>query len=308
MALPIEEKQLTDEVEGLLNLRQFHELKYRHIIPIREVGIDMAQIAYWRREGLLPFIAKGKWAKVSFVEAIWLQVLDSVRSLGVSTETMKNLNYYFVERAAEDHVPRKTLEYHKAILEKRKALGTLTAYNHYQLHQMNALLKNEAVLEMHKADVNYFSNLLTESVLSKSEASILIFADGTVAELLFGTLRTFPKKDIDTTAPHIRLSMNHYLSQFITSEEMSEFLLSARLYTEDEARVLREVRTKNVREIVITLAGNKVQRIESTKDGVLSREQAAEVRRILGLKNYERITLDTRDEKTLSFKRTKKRL
>ena len=42
--------------------------------------------------------------------------------------------------------------------------------------------------------------------------------------------------------------------------------------------------------------------------GDINGEKAKEIRRILGLGNYEEIEMSTRDQKTLQFKKTKKNL
>ena len=41
--------------------------------------------------------------------------------------------------------------------------------------------------------------------------------------------------------------------------------------------------------------------IKSTKSGILSEEDTMRIKEILGLKNYETITLDTVDEKKIKF-------
>lgn len=293
--------------ERLLSLQEFNEHKFDHVIPINEVGVDKAFIIYWRRNGLLPFIEKGKWATVSCVEAIWIMMLDSLRKFGVEKDIMKKLTYYFIERAYDDNVPKKNLEYNKGLLEKKKLAKTLTAEETFLLNHINQTLANEILLYAFKWDVNYFSNLITESITFKYEAAILIFEDGQIVEQVFGGYNTYPKKEIDFGAPHIKISLTHYLKQFIESEELSQFLLLSKMYSEDEERVLREIRNKNVREIMIELSNGKIKKIESSKNGTISGEQASQIREILGLKNYEKITLDTRDEKTLIFKKTKKK-
>jgi hypothetical protein len=293
--------------EKLFSLQEFNEHKFDRVIPVTDLGVDKALIAYWRREGLLPFIQKGKWATLSFVEAIWIMKLDSLRRFGVKTDLMKKLAYYFIERAYHDNVPKKNLEYRRDLLEKKKVAGTITDQEHILLQDINEHLKDEVLLYALKWDVNFFSNLITQSVTYFSEAAILIFEDGQIVEQVFGGYNTYPQKEVDFSAPHIKISLNHYLKIFIGSEELSKFLLLSKLYSEEEERVLREVRNKNVHQITIELSDGKIKKVESTKNGTISGEQAKQIREILGLKNYEKITLDTRDEKTLIFKKTKKK-
>src|SRR5690349_3541578 len=95
--------------ERLLTLQTFNGLKFDRILPINHLGLPPKLIAYWRREGLLVFVERGGWAKVSCVDAMWLMVLNSVRSLGLGIDTMKKLTHYFLQRGHDDNVAKQNL-------------------------------------------------------------------------------------------------------------------------------------------------------------------------------------------------------
>ena len=92
------------------------------------------------------------------------------------------------------------------------------------------------------------------------------------------------------------------------NEQLSQFISPLELLNENEQKVLREMRNKNVKEISIQLDGGKVRKIESTKNGTITGEQAKEIRKILGLGNYEEIRIATMDESSLAFKKIKKKV
>ena len=301
-------QNMRKDEDELLSEYEFNHSKFTPLIPMEALSIDTKVIAYWRREGLMPFIEKGKWAKLNFVEAIWLMMLNTLRNIGLPVGTMKRVTQYFIERAYKDNLPEINLKASKQVLEKKKTAGTISDEEDEQLNQIIDLLKDKQLLYLFRWDVNYFSNLITESVNYGVEAEILIFEDGTIAEYIFGSIRAFPAKDIDIYMPHIRISVLYYLKEFIASEKLSAFLSNIHLLNEDERRVLQELRNKNVREITILLNKGEITRIESTKNGVIAGRQANEIMKILGLKNYERITIDTIDEKSFSFKKTKKKI
>jgi hypothetical protein len=304
-------KTETEFENNLLSLDEFNQSKFAPLIPIKDIGVigvEKAQVAYWRREGLLPFVEKGKWANVSFVEAIWLMVLNDLRRFGVGTDVMKNLKAYFIDRAYRDNVPKQNLLHNKALLQKKKDVGTLSEEDKRTLTIIEQVLGDSKLLHAFQFDVNYFSNLITESVAFKLEAAILIFLDGQVVQQVFGGVQSSNGAEVDFSRPHLRLSLTHYLRTFIHSEELTGFLLLTHLFNEDEERVLREMRNKNVHEITITMKDGKPQRIDAQKNGQLAGAEADRVRQLLALKNYESITLNTRDEKTLMFKKTTKQI
>ena len=73
---------------------------------------------------------------------------------------------------------------------------------------------------------------------------------------------------------------------------------------ETEIYVLNLLQDKNIKEMTIELTSGKIEKIEVTETGLIADAKVKEIKRILGLQNYERITISTRDEKTLSFKKT----
>jgi hypothetical protein len=50
----------------------------------------------------------------------------------------------------------------------------------------------------------------------------------------------------------------------------------------------------------------EIVKMESSTDGIFSDNDAVKIRELLGIGNYEQITISTRDEKTLTFNKVKK--
>lgn len=295
------------EVKGLLTRWEFDQSKYKPMIPFEALDIDKKHIAYWRREGLMPFIEKGKNAKLSFIQCIWVMVLDTMRKFKLPLETLKAVTAYFLTRAYEDDLPKRTLQYNYDRLQALSMERPLTPDEGYLLAEVNFSLARKLYLQGYQWDVNYFAFLITDALEGEKEAAVLIFEDGTIGEYLHPHYSTFPEKEIGPNQPHIYIPLQPYLKQFIQSEELAPFLGRTLELNEDEERVIREMRNQNIREIVIYNKANGTHRIESSKAGVITTEQAAYIRRTLGLHNYERITIETLDEKSLSFKKTRKR-
>ena len=69
---------------------------------------------------------------------------------------------------------------------------------------------------------------------------------------------------------------------------------------------MQELRTKNIKELRIVVQSEKIVRVDSKSDQTLTGEMADEIKKILQMKNYEEVSISTRDNKTLSFNRIKK--
>jgi hypothetical protein len=297
----------------LISFVEFQEFMFKTIIPIKELsdrkGKPLEKIlAFWRRKELTPFIGHGKWMKISFAQLIWLRILDDLREISFPIEKMKLVCDYFFKDAYFDSLPEKNLKHNKEEIIKKLAAGTQTEDDEQYLSELEYYLANPTILYIFKFDINYLVNLIAFVISSGNDGFIYIFFDGKVAEYIGQGYIGHRDLEIDFNEPHICLSISHYLKEFINDEELST-LLMPQLLNEDEIKVLREMRRNNIKEITIRRANDKKGiRIESTKEGVLSKEQAKQIKELLGMKNYERITIDTMDEKTLSFKMTRKKI
>src|SRR5947209_2173347 len=147
-----------------LLIHEFDHAMFDKIIPISALSIDSKLITYWRREGLLPFIEKGKWARFSFVESMWIMILNSLRNIGIRTEQMKKLTEYFIDRAYDEDLPKKNHEHNIKQLNKKKLAKTITTEEQNKLEILERNIQNEALMYALKWDVNYFSNLILESI------------------------------------------------------------------------------------------------------------------------------------------------
>jgi hypothetical protein len=309
-----ETKNIRDVHEENISFLEFREFMFETIVPVKELfdrkGKPLEKIlAFWRRKGLTPFIGHGKWIKISFAQLIWLRILDDLREISFPVEKMKLICDYFFKDADRDNLASKNLKSNMEEIKKKKAAGTQSEEDEQYLSQIESFLKDPNMLYILKFDINYLANLITRVISSGNDGFIYIFFDGKAVEYVGQEYKGHgDSKKIDFNKPHVCLPISHYLKEFINDEELSK-LLMPRLLNEDEIKVLKEMRRNNIKEITIRRAGDKKgTRIESTKEGLLSKEQAKQIKELLGMKNYERITIDTMDEKTLSFKRTRKKI
>lgn len=298
--------------DNRFSLTEFRELMFEKIVPIRELfdkkGNPLFKvIAYWRRHNLLPFVPEGKWMDISFAQLIWLRILDDLREITFPLSKMQIVCDYFFKDAYFDDLPKKNLLFNKEQVKKKIAARTQTDEDEEFLLQIEEILKQPKALHILKFDVNYLSNFIAASISQDKEAVIYIFFDGRVREFIGDNYMSHKKNDIDRLEPHICLSITNYLREFISDDELSR-LFMPQILNDEEQKVLLEMRNKNIKQITIILNKETPPRIESTTTGIMTEKQTKAIKEILGLKNYEQIILDTKDEKTLSFKRTRKKI
>jgi len=301
-----------NENNTLITLAEFKEFMFKQIVPLSDLkdyeGKPIEKLfPFWRRNNLLPFIHKGKHIdiEISFVQMIWLRILDTLRALSYPINDIEKVAEYFFKDAYFDELPKKNIEYNKQLLTEKKENTLLTEEEETLLLEIENFLQNENLLYVLKFDVNYLSNLINYCITSSLEAGILIYANGRVVEKIGQT--TFSHKEIDfnMNAPHIYLSIKYFLEEFIDDEDLQKIIMP-HLLNDDEKYILKELRNNNIHELNIRKKGGDIFRVDTASDGLISGAKAKEIKKILGLKNYEEVEISTRDEKNLSFKKKTK--
>lgn len=294
-----------------ISLETFHQQYFQPIFPLKDfTGKDgqslYKSLPYWRRNKLLPFIPKGDWGmEVSMSQLIWLRILDNLRALGYPVKDTEKVTDYFFKDAYFDDLPEKNLISHKKAIEDKKNKGLLEQEDQQMLVDIDFILGDKSLLYGLKFDISYLSNLVIWCVRAGQEAGILIFPDGLVMEKRGEEFVNHNKENVDVGAPHIYISIKSLLKEFVDNKELAAIVVPYLL--EDEERiVLKELRKKNIKELRIVVQSEKIVRIDSKTQQTISDEQAEEIKRLLRMKNYEEVTISTRDNRTINFNRVTK--
>lgn len=306
------EKQQPDD-ESMITLSRFRKLLFEPAIPLEVIedykGEPISKIMpYWRKRGLVPFIPAGKHrVEISSADLIWIMFLNIMRQFSYPIEMQEKVRDYFFRDAYRDKVPEKNFRYNQRELKKKKMTGTISPSELATLEFIEYHLQDLKMLDALRCEINYLTNLIIDCLESGEDRVILIFGDGRVGEQHGNIYYNHNGTEINSLEPHLAISIKYLLREFIHDKVLSHMVMP-QLLNEDELRVLSAMKEKNVREITITFRDQKPMKIDVTKTRVISGEEAKQIKEILGLRNYESITLDTMDEKTLSFKKTRKHI
>ena len=293
-----QEAEIADITEGYISNKRCFNLAY--------AGINQKIFSFWKSKGLVDFIEKGKWTRLSFPELIWLRVLETMRKFGCSNELMKRVYDHYFTKAKEDKLFDKRIQ--EQIEELKQAPSVTDIQPKINSLQLMLTPDFRAEFENH---FNYFSELLIKCLHYKTETGIVIFEDGTFKEY---QINENSKENNDnafySNKPRIIIPITHYITEFLESETKIEFLGQSGLLDEDELRVIKEMRIQNVKSITISFRekDHRIEKIVSDKHGIIQGDEAKRIMKLLGLKNYEGIELITRDHKTISFKHTNKKI
>lgn len=294
-----------------LSLEEFDERFFQPVIQINNiVSLDgkslYKSLPYWRRHKLLPFVPKGDWGlEVSISQLIWLRILDHLRALGYPVKETEKIADYFFKDAYFDELPTKNLQDLKLRLESKKAKGISEPEDEQQLEKIKYMLEDSMLLYGLKFDISYLSSLVIRCIKSGKESGILIFPDGRVMEKVGEEFFNHDGLQLDVELPHIYISIRGLLKEFVEDKELGKIVIPY-LLEDEEIIVLKEIRKKNVKELRIVIQSEKIIRIDTETRQTFTNEQAEEIKKILRMKNYEEVSVSTRDNRTIQFNRTQK--
>ncbi len=295
------------------NFVEFREALFNPVIDLADImdysGRPMLlSLPYLRKHELIPFFPKGKqYLKISVVQLIWLRILDTLRQFSYKVSDMQKLCGYFFRDAYDNGLPRDNMLYNIDLLNKQQLAGTISQEGIERLKFLERAIEDKMLLHVLKFDINYLSNNVIQCVSEREDTGILVFAGGRVMEYDSQGMGNHNGVMIDMDEPHIRLSIKYYLREFIDDDELSTIVMPQLLNQEEQA-VLKALSDKSIVELTIKKTNGGGIRIDTVKSGLITGEQAKEIKRILGLSNYEELTMSTRDNKTLHFKKIRKNI
>jgi len=287
------------------------ELSTERIFSIKDAGIDSKIFHVWKSKGLVDFIERGKWARLTFIEYLWLRTLETMRKFGCSVKLMQAVYYDFFTKSYEDNLAEKNMTLNYAYYTKLKKSRPLTDDESNILEHIKCYLEYPILQIDARNEVSYFYEMVLDCLKYQTETGIIIFEDRSFKKFIS---HPFENKNeiepvINITRPHIYIPISSYILEFIEDKEKDKFLVKAGLLSEDEYRVIREIRNMNVKSVTITFKDDdhKVEKVECDKKGQIKGDDAKKIMKLLGLKNYSSIELSTRNGSTLSFTHTEKK-
>jgi len=297
----------------LISVQEFRDFLFDKIVPIDDI-VDMKKqpititLPYWRKFDLIPFVPKGNKFDISFAQLFWIRILDILRSFSYTVKNTQLVCDYFYKDAYESDLPKKNLKNyinHLKQLQKEFVLSQKELEDYTLLQNM---VFDEKLMYVLKFDINYLTNLIQSALEAAQPAGIYIFNNGDVCEHIGENFFNHRGLHFDIREPHIYISVDKILEEFIRNETIEKILLP-QLLSDDEMMVIREIRNKNVKELIVKKNGDIITHIDSSSTKTITGKQSSDLKVAMGLKNYEEVTLTTRDDKTLIFKKTiKKRL
>jgi DNA-binding transcriptional MerR regulator len=309
--------ELTDGFEGI-DLQSYiaATAAIEHIFPkiterranLSMVDVNARTYNHWRTIGLVGEIAQGgepkQWVKLNIYDFVWLKIIQALREFGIPLETIKELRLELdlnviaeVITDLDNYV--QFLREHSQISEERIA---------QEINNIKIIANDIQDLEPEdKHLVSVLGSLIHKILITGSDAYIVIYKS--LEGFEFGTYTFSGINDFSNIftqwfkVPHLTIPLANIIDHFMQEPRNEKNLEVWGFINKNEKKVLDAIRNNEYKEITITKdKDGESPIIEVIGIGNITEEKAKEIRRLLGLSQYDEITLKYRNDKSIYFK------
>jgi hypothetical protein len=309
-----------------MNIYDFYPKIFEKKIPINLLDISSRNYLNWKKENLLNIpkenksdsIEKREKVLLNVFDALWLLIIKELREFNVDFLTIRAVkdilySYIQLDQNKIDSTPND--EFINSILKYIP--------NEFQ-ELIKPLLKDGSFFQlvdkiMDNKNAVLFQNIggiLTDILIREISVSLIIKKSNGFVEVEFFKIDASDSysnygiaisnsivKDTFINVPMVPL-----IGKLFENSNFDKYIFQFDLYNQNEKKVIDALNDDLCKEIKITKHHTGDITLNLTFEADVKNEHAKEVRRILGLKQYEKIELVYRNEKHLIINNTRKEI
>jgi hypothetical protein len=298
-------------------------------IPLSLLNISSRVYINWKKEGLLyrntEEIAesemKRKWVYLNVFDALWLSIIAELRNLNLDLETIRELKEFLFSNAELD------ANKIDAISKEDFVDSILNYFPKQQKETAKKILMTTDIFsqldEIITSEMGYFlkkiSSLILSVLVRGIAVSIVVKKSSDYLEFFIvnqekGISPEEKEKNYAfyseqfANSVFINIPIAPLLRNLFENENFDTYSLDYGLYTKAEKSILNALNDDHVKEIKISkhTSGTMTLNVSSQKE--IKANSAKELRKIIGLKQYEKIEVVFRNDKHLIVTNTRKEI
>lgn len=233
----------------------------KEIFSPKDVGVSYTNINYWDKKGILSSHRKNEsqWRNFTFVDYVWIRVIDEMRSMGVSVDLIKGAKEILFEEL--DVKPL-----YKILKTNIDKIKKSMSYTEEQKDEIIRLML-EGEKKTKEEGVTSFYMAIVNAIFHKTPVSILISNDGYLMIWAENYAHTYPKEDIEfkTFETHISISISKIIKDFLLDKKSVFLLPDLQLLQPNEIRLMELIHSGNYDSISIHFKDKKMKNLELKK-------------------------------------------
>jgi len=298
-------------------------------IPLSLLGISSRVYSNWKKEGLLynnteditESESKRQWVYLNVFDALWLSIIAELRNLNLDLETIRELKEFLFSNAELDTNKIDSIskeDFVDSIINYFPAEHKDIAKQFLMTTDIFSQLDN-----IINSGIDYFFKKISSIILSVLvrgiAVSIIIKKSSEYLEFFIvnqeKALSPDEKEkkfafysDQFANSTFINIPITPLLHNLFENENFDTYSLDYGLYTKAEKSILNALNDDDVKEIKISKHTSGTMTLNVTSQKEIKDNSAKELRKIIGLKQYEKIEVVYRNEKHLIVTNTRKEI
>jgi hypothetical protein len=274
-------------------------------------GVKKRNFYNWKEEGIVDWKSEGEdekrsWIRLNIYDFIWVKIVQTARDFGVPIDAIRELKkslfkdmameiknrsedfyqYYREDFAASEEDIEKVKQYVEYVDEYRDSL--LEQGEIHLISLFGSFIHGALFADLHVAIV---FNKIEEAY----KFNVIIYSEK-LPKLTFDLLKQ----------PSLIIPLDALIAEFMEEKDNLPNLVHWGFITPKEMNVLDALRKKDFQSIEVKRGKGNEMIIEGNFETDFIDEKAKELRRILGLKDYDTVTIKYRNDKHLYVKNTKR--
>jgi hypothetical protein len=309
-----------------MNIYDFYPKIFEKKIPINLLDISSRNYLNWKKENLLNLpkgnnsdsIEKREKVLLNVFDALWLLIIKELREFNVDFPTIravKDILYSYIQ-LDQNKIDSTTND---------EFINSILKYIPIEFQELiKPLLKDGSFFQLVDKIIDnknavLFQNIggiLTDVLIREISVSLIIKKSNGFVEVEFFKIDASDSysnygiaisnsivKDTFINVPIVPL-----IGKLFENSNFDKYIFQFDLYNQNEKKVIDALNDDLCKEIKITKHHTGDITLNLTFEADVKNEHAKEVRRILGLKQYEKIELVYRNEKHLIINNTRKEI
>jgi DNA-binding transcriptional MerR regulator len=281
------------DTKNLDKLAELYELLTDKHFTVKDTEINYRMVNHWDKMGLIRFGRASKEGnrKFSFVDFIWIKVVDELRNFGVKLPFIKNIT-------EQVYAPIPLVEMTKQLLDHADLFKH--HLNKEQLVEFIKAGKDARKNLKENINFNYLQALIIEAIAEANLVSLVIFEDGEFLFYIKNKEAVYPKEVLDRiqAGSQVRISLSNIIYKHITGNALLHYTKEFKLFNAKEIKVLDVLNEGNYKKISVLFKTRTSEPLEIKK----SKTTIAEITEIIRQKEYRDFVITDKHNKELRLK------
>lgn len=311
----------------MVSILNYYPLLTEKKIPLTLLNVHSRVYFNWKKEGLLNetenedgIDPKRRKVFLNVFDALWILIIKELRNLNIDLKTILELKKFLFSVVQLDNEKLAQLskeEFMDSILEN-------IPFEYQEAVRQELDGKSiEALIDMIDEEMiiafKYIGSLLTNVLLLHKAVSLVIIKEKVSSELDFVIVKNNSNATVEEMNELYKIYSTHLsndilinipilplVNKLFEDENLEKYCVGFGLFNSNEKKLLKALRDDRCKKISIIKYNSERITFDLTKEIDVKGDHAKEIRKILGLKQYEKVELTYRNDKHLVIKNTQR--